>query len=67
MGAWEGIPIDRMEPAQKQTLELGRLIAVFPFREFMGVSRGSPSSCELGLKKGSEASKVRVSTKKIPL
>jgi hypothetical protein len=67
MGAWEGIPIDRMEPAQKQTLELGRLIAVLPFREFMGVWWGSPSSCELGLKKGSEASKVRVPTKKIPL
>ena len=36
MGAWEGIPIDRMEPAQKQTFELGRLIAFFPFRESMG-------------------------------
>ena len=36
MGAWEGIPIDRMEPAQKQTFELGRLIAFFPFGESMG-------------------------------
>ena len=37
MGAWEGIPIDRMEPAQKQAFELDRLIPVLPFRELMGV------------------------------
>jgi len=37
MGAWEGIPIDRMEPAQKQAFELDSLIPVLPFRELMGV------------------------------